>query len=595
MAAASDTKITIRFSTGSKANKIEEFPLSETREITIGRSPSSTISFDASRDDVVSRNHAVIRISDGDQPSFTLEDVGSSNGTFINGEPVKEKIELSPDDKIELGKGGPTFTFDVQPRPKSFAARTRVISAVSSTATRVVETAKTTSPGTTKITPPPKVGVGKETVERMMFQERSKTNKTWAGAAAAALAVVLVGGGALYWKNTNDTARLKAEQEEQARKSAEEVAKAREDASKLVNQQIGLKAADIVKKFSESVVYIEVKWQLYDRSTSRPLFIKTVSARNIGLVTAFVRLPSGKIVPWLTDEPEDKTNVPLGGSHSGTGFVVSEQGFILTNKHVAATWLTPTEIPMGSSVAVFDYVAPKDVARWKPNYVVTGAASVLGANRDLARWHPEDDGGIIFNKAVPTAISNNLDERRAFAGRNESIEVRFPGSVVSIAANVLRSSPLADVSLIKIDSPQALTKVDIAPDGTQVKVGEPIIVLGYPGVSENTLAVVTSSEAGNIRNRVERVPEPTVSDGIVARLGSELRKEGNVQIAGDFGDAFQLTATGGSGNSGGPVFNNEGKVIGIYTYSRGGSGNVRYTFGVPIKHGRDLLQPQRTQ
>ena len=135
MAAASDTKITIRFSTGSKANKIEEFPLSETREITIGRSPSSTISFDASRDDVVSRNHAVIRISDGDQPSFTLEDVGSSNGTFINGEPVKEKIELSPDDKIELGKGGPTFTFDVQPRPKSFAARTRVISAVSSRVT----------------------------------------------------------------------------------------------------------------------------------------------------------------------------------------------------------------------------------------------------------------------------------------------------------------------------------------------------------------------------------------------------------------------------------------------------------------------------
>jgi S1-C subfamily serine protease len=46
----------------------------------------------------------------------------------------------------------------------------------------------------------------------------------------------------------------------------------------------------------------------------------------------------------------------------------------------------------------------------------------------------------------------------------------------------------------------------------------------------------------------------------------------------------------GAGNSGGPVFNAKGQVIGLYTYSSLGR---EVSFAVPIVHGRELLNPQR--
>jgi serine protease Do len=68
-----------------------------------------------------------------------------------------------------------------------------------------------------------------------------------------------------------------------------------------------------------------------------------------------------------------------------------------------------------------------------------------------------------------------------------------------------------------------------------------------------------------------------------------------MRVLGQMGDAIQLSVSGtGSGNSGGPVFNNAGKVIGLWTWGRS-LGGVRVGFAVPIKHGRSLLQPQRIQ
>lgn len=64
---------------------------------TIGRHPDSDIFLD---DITVSRRHAEIRRSDG---GFSLHDVGSLNGTYVNRDRVEE-TGLASGDEIQIGK-----------------------------------------------------------------------------------------------------------------------------------------------------------------------------------------------------------------------------------------------------------------------------------------------------------------------------------------------------------------------------------------------------------------------------------------------------------------------------------------------------------
>ncbi len=66
-------------------------------DITIGRLPGNTIVLG---DPTVSGQHAVIR---RDGAAYLLTDLGSSNGTFVNGERITGSQRLAPGDQIQFG------------------------------------------------------------------------------------------------------------------------------------------------------------------------------------------------------------------------------------------------------------------------------------------------------------------------------------------------------------------------------------------------------------------------------------------------------------------------------------------------------------
>lgn len=86
---------------------------SEQREVVLDHEPF-TIGRQTDRDLVisdvrVSRDHANIQVNGKE---FVLVDVGSKQGTFVNGEKV-ERHKLSPNDRVEFGaKGGPYLLFN---------------------------------------------------------------------------------------------------------------------------------------------------------------------------------------------------------------------------------------------------------------------------------------------------------------------------------------------------------------------------------------------------------------------------------------------------------------------------------------------------
>jgi serine protease Do len=614
MAVNPETRIIIRHLSGSKINQVEQIPLKDLHEVTIGRDPNASIAYDQRRDDVVSREHALIRIEAGERVNFRLLDLNSSNGTLLNGEPISGEVELVPEDIVELGRGGPKFTFDVKPRPDNLTSRTRLIDAIDASATRAMATATaagtkemaTSAPAGTKELAtaaartrdgerPAKVAVGKDTVLRMLSQERKNTSRVWMSSLAAVLVVLTVGGIGLYWHNMAMAKRL---HDEAAQKGQELLA----SASTTVSQQLGLMAKDIHDKYENTTIYIEVQWRLYDKGTGKPLFHKVFLNDKNEAIPAFVKLPNGTVVRWLTLDDENRKNLPIMDSLSGSGFVVGEQGFIFTNKHVAAGWMLPySDIGQGpknpSNIGlVFPYRMqfPKNKQE-KKDFLKNEFVRSLNSDElhALQNWVPEE-GALVFDPGSATYIGGDVDNRRVFIGRNEVLDVRFPGNRMSMASSLVRASTDADVALIKVEAAQGLKVAELSSDD-KLEVGEKVIVLGYPGVSEKTYIVMETRENGRSSRRQELVPEPTVTEGIISRLGSAVRKEGQATVVGTVEDAFQLSVNAtGAGNSGGPVFNTKGQVIGLFTYGRN-YGGASVSFAVPISHARALLQPQRTE
>ena len=84
---------TLLFLTGPERGQLYKL---DTKETTIGRDPACTISIP---DGSLSRNHAKC-VEQGEE--VWLEDLGSTNGTYCNGEPIT-RVALNDGDRIQLG------------------------------------------------------------------------------------------------------------------------------------------------------------------------------------------------------------------------------------------------------------------------------------------------------------------------------------------------------------------------------------------------------------------------------------------------------------------------------------------------------------
>jgi S1-C subfamily serine protease len=101
--------VTARFTfrSGARAGQVETF---HKAYIGLGRHPLSDVRFDPERDlDVSSRHAAVIRQGE----TFLVRDLGSVNGTFVNGARISGDVSLHDGDVIGFGQQGPAVEFRI--------------------------------------------------------------------------------------------------------------------------------------------------------------------------------------------------------------------------------------------------------------------------------------------------------------------------------------------------------------------------------------------------------------------------------------------------------------------------------------------------
>lgn len=181
-----------------------------------------------------------------------------------------------------------------------------------------------------------------------------------------------------------------------------------------------------------------------------------------------------------------------------------------------------------------------------------------------------------------------------FEGRFDWLDVTFPKNKLRIPARLVRVSDRHDVALIKVDVPRALPEVKMYDSYEDSRSGDVITVMGYPGISPDGHVRTKSQDPFNPKAREVIVPDLTVSGGLLGKiLRGEAIPDGGAayDYQSEFGDGFQLTVNAtGVGNSGGPVFDDHGRVIGIFFAGGGDSSTGHISFAVPIRFGMEIME-----
>lgn len=245
----------------------------------------------------------------------------------------------------------------------------------------------------------------------------------------------------------------------------------------------------------------------------------------------------------------------------GTGFIVTPDGYIVTNAHVV---YTPEETLKVALIETgLKELIDKDVADFlndvKGNNYKPSEDILNGLRKAAAQFY-------VKYAQLSNVQTQIFTEMGVAIPGIQVMQKGFPSELKRRG----EPTPGKDVAILKIDKTN-LPTVTIG-DDSKLRTGDKIYVVGYPGAATFNPMLATES-----------VVESTLTSGLVSA-----RKT----MPGGW-DILQVDAAMSGGNSGGPVFDESGEVIGIATFgsiNTGSGAEVQgMNFAVPISIAKQFL------
>ena len=164
--------------------------------------------------------------------------------------------------------------------------------------------------------------------------------------------------------------------------------------------------------------------------------------------------------------------------------------------------------------------------------------------------------GVIFSDEGYVLTNYHVIE-----GANQVKVILSTGKEVD--AKVVNYDQNADLAVVKITEDMEMPGVAELGDSDNIKAGEQVIAIGNP-LGKEYLGTVTT--------------------GIISAVSREVQSEDGATM-----NAIQTDTAINAGNSGGPLINSQGQVIGINTAKISGSGVEGIGFAIPINAAKEKL------
>jgi S1-C subfamily serine protease len=472
-------KCEFRILSGGRAGHREVFDKSY---IGLGRHPLSDLRLDPEQDLDASTRHAAV-LHSGQR--YVVRDLGSRNGTFVNGQKIEADYELSDGDVMRLGAHGPEVAFHL-----AREGTEQVIPAVkapSGTAPAAKPAPPATQPAAAKVPPSASQPPAARKVAAAAPSTPSATSILRAQVSVQAarfrsllivLGIVVVGAVAVVlWQGrtaqqqvaTRDTALDSLHKE----LAALRVAQSRADSEASTLRAQLTTEHDPTRVAALQQRYAAVRQQQHGIIQAQGVNWAAINRANQAAVAMIYVRFADTTQMW-----------------TGTGFSVSPEGLLLTNRHV---------------------------------------------------------------------VVNDQGERP------RDIAVQFSGTTAVLRARLEQVSRDADVATVKITDPGTYPVVQsLRSDLTGTDVGDPIALIGYP--------LGMDTPMGGTADRP--VVQATLAPGTIGKILPD--------------SLLQLDAYSGTGASGSPIFDRNGRVIGVEFGGLRESGG-RIVLGLPIKRAAALL------
>ena len=248
-------------------------------------------------------------------------------------------------------------------------------------------------------------------------------------------------------------------------------------------------------------------------------------------VVIIVTEVAGNVRLTCPNRPSQRVTPPPDQAH-GSGYLVSPDGYIMTNGHVVQPYYESADRETRDSFL---------------RQAIEEACLESGLSDERKQTAIRQ----LYPRIAPTAsvelkktLTVILPNREKFVAEVKAYSPALaerPGKQVSSGEGTKESGK--DVAVLKIDA-KNLPTIALG-DSDRVQVGQPIRILGFPGV-------VMYHDLLDKRSAVEA----SVTSGLVSSLKRDARG----------GSVIQTDAAASWGNSGGPAINEQGEVVGMLTF-----------------------------